>query len=43
MVPHPTGALKENYTYVLDSTAGSVLYAKDELDITNRVLTELNK
>lgn len=36
-------ALKENYAYVLDSTAGSVLYAKDELDITNKVLTELNK
>ncbi|MFQ6032224.1 MAG: OmpH family outer membrane protein [Candidatus Zixiibacteriota bacterium] len=36
-------ALKENYAYVLDSTAGSVLYAKDELDITNKVLAELNK
>jgi Skp family chaperone for outer membrane proteins len=36
-------ALKENYTYVLDSAAGSVLYAKDELDITNKVLAELNK
>jgi len=36
-------ALKENYTYVLDSTAGTVLYAKDELDITNKVLAELNK
>jgi outer membrane protein len=36
-------ALKENYAYVLDSTAGTVLYAKDELDITNRVLAELNK
>lgn len=36
-------ALKENYTYVLDSAAGSVLYAKDELDVTNKVLAELNK
>jgi outer membrane protein len=36
-------ALRENLTYVLDSTAGSVLYAKDELDITNKVLGELNK
>ncbi len=36
-------ALKDNYAYVLDSTAGSVLYAKDELDITAKVLAELNK
>jgi outer membrane protein len=36
-------ALKENYTYVLDSSAGCVLYAKDELDVTNKVLAELNK
>lgn len=36
-------ALKENYAYVLDSTAGTVLYAKDELDITNKILAELNK
>lgn len=36
-------ALRENYAYVLDSAAGSVLYAKDELDITNKVLAELNK
>ena len=36
-------ALKENYAYVLDSTAGTVLFAKDELDITNKVLSELNK
>jgi len=36
-------ALKENYAYVLDSTAGTVLYGQDELDITNKVLAELNK
>ena len=36
-------ALKENYAYVLDSTAGTVLYAKDEFDITNKILAELNR
>jgi outer membrane protein len=36
-------ALKGNYTYVLDSTAGSVLYADEKYDLTDRVLAELNK
>lgn len=36
-------ALKGNYTYVLDSTAGSVLYADEKYDLTNQVLAELNK
>jgi len=36
-------ALKGNYTYVLDSTAGSVLYADETYDITNKVIAELNK
>jgi outer membrane protein len=36
-------ALKGNYTFVLDSTAGSVLYADEAYDLTNRVLAELNK
>lgn len=36
-------ALKGDYTYILDSTAGSVLYADEKHDITDRVLTELNK
>lgn len=36
-------ALKGNYTYVLDSTAGSVLFADEEYDITDKVLAELNK
>ena len=36
-------ALKENYTYILDSTAGSVLYADEKDDLTNKVLTELNR
>jgi outer membrane protein len=36
-------ALKGNYAYVLDSTAGSVLYAEDKYDLTDRVIAELNK
>jgi len=36
-------ALKGNYTYILDSTAGSVLYADETYDITDKVIAELNK
>lgn len=36
-------ALKGDYAFILDSTAGTVLYGNDKLDITNQVLTELNK
>ena len=36
-------ALKGNYTYVLDSTAGSVIYANEANDLTDQVLAELNK
>jgi outer membrane protein len=36
-------ALKGNYTYILDRTAGSVLYADDKYDITDKVIAELNK
>jgi outer membrane protein len=36
-------ALKGNYTFVLDSTAGSVLFADENYDITDKVITELNK
>jgi Skp family chaperone for outer membrane proteins len=36
-------ALKGNYAYVLDSTAGSVLYADEKHDLTEKVLAELNK
>jgi outer membrane protein len=36
-------ALKGNYTYVLDSTAGTVLYADEKNDLTDKVLAELNK
>jgi outer membrane protein len=36
-------ALKGDYSFILDSTAGTVLYGNDKFDITNQVLTELNK
>jgi outer membrane protein len=36
-------ALKGNYTFVLDSTAGSVIYANEANDLTDQVLAELNK
>lgn len=36
-------ALKGNYTFVLDSTAGSVVYANEANDLTDQVLAELNK
>jgi outer membrane protein len=36
-------ALKGNYAFILDSTAGSVLYGDEKYDITKQVLTELNK
>lgn len=36
-------ALKGNYTFILDSTAGTVLYADEKYDITDRVIAELNK
>ena len=36
-------ALKGNYAYVLDSTAGSVLYADEKYDLTDKVIAELNK
>jgi outer membrane protein len=36
-------ALKGDYSFILDSTAGTVLYGNDKLDITNQVITELNK
>ncbi|MCJ7578460.1 MAG: OmpH family outer membrane protein [candidate division Zixibacteria bacterium] len=35
-------ALKGNYTYVLDYTAGTVLYASEAYDLTDQVLAELN-
>jgi outer membrane protein len=36
-------ALKGNYTFILDSTAGTVLYADEKYDITGKVIAELNK
>lgn len=36
-------ALKGNYSFVLDSTAGTVLYASETYDLTDQVLAELNK
>lgn len=36
-------ALKGSYSFVLDSTAGSVLYASESYDLTDQVLAELNK
>ena len=36
-------ALKGDYTFVLDSTAGSVLYANEQYDITDKVVAQLNK
>lgn len=35
-------AIDENYDMVLDITAGNVLYAKDYLDITQKVVVRLN-
>ena len=34
-------AVKNNYSMVLDVAAGSVLYAKPSLDITDQIITEL--
>jgi outer membrane protein len=36
-------ALKGNYAFILDSTAGTVLYGDEKYDITDQVLAELNK
>jgi outer membrane protein len=34
---------EENYDYIFDARGGSVVYAKDKYDLTQRVLTILNK
>ncbi|MGB8658326.1 MAG: OmpH family outer membrane protein [Candidatus Zixiibacteriota bacterium] len=36
-------ALKGNYSFVLDSTAGTVLYANETYDLTDQIIAELNK
>jgi outer membrane protein len=34
---------EENYDYIFDARGGAVVYAKDQYDLTQRVLTILNK
>ncbi|MFA7057849.1 MAG: OmpH family outer membrane protein [Candidatus Cloacimonadales bacterium] len=36
-------AIDENFDMVLDITAGNVLYAKEHMDITEKVISRLNK
>jgi len=36
-------ALRDNYTLILDTAGGDILYAKDEMDITNKVLESLRE
>ena len=36
-------ALRDNYTLILDTAGGDILYAKDEMDITNKVLQALRE
>ncbi len=36
-------AVKDNYSYILDSSSGAILYAKPAYDITDQVIEELDK
>jgi len=36
-------AVENNYSLVLDASAGAILYAKPSLDITDMIIDELNK
>jgi len=36
-------ALRDNYTLILDTAGGDILYAKDEMDITGKVLQALRE
>ena len=36
-------AVKNNYSLILDSSAGAILYAKPAMDITDQVIEELDK
>lgn len=36
-------ALRDSYTLILDTAGGDILYAKDEMDITNKVLQALRE
>jgi len=36
-------ALRDNYSLILDTAGGDILYAKDEMDVTNKVLETLRE
>lgn len=36
-------AIRDGYSLILDTSGGDVLYAKEEMDITNDILSQLNK
>jgi len=36
-------SVEENYTVVLDAASGGILYAKSSLDITDKIIDEMNK
>ena len=36
-------AIRDGYSLILDTSGGDVLYAKEEMDITNEILAQLNK
>jgi outer membrane protein len=36
-------AIRDGYSFILDSSGGDVLYASQELDLTDEVLAQLNK
>ncbi|MDP3024202.1 MAG: OmpH family outer membrane protein [candidate division Zixibacteria bacterium] len=36
-------ALRDGYALILDSSGGNVLYAKEDMDLTAKILDELNK
>lgn len=36
-------AVKNNYSLILDSSAGAILYAKPAMDITDQIIEELDK
>ena len=36
-------AIRDGYVLILDSSGGNVLYAKEDMDLTGKILDELNK
>jgi outer membrane protein len=36
-------AIRDGYALILDSSGGNVLYAKEDMDLTSKILDELNK